>query len=90
MPLVIRKDIWDKLTPTEKKVVQEAAIKAQDLNRKMVKEQTDSLVENLKKEGMIIPRPDLTEFKKATQSVLDIFTEVYGQDLMNKVKAFTK
>lgn len=90
MPLAIRKDIWDKLTPTEKKVVQEAAIKAQDLNRKMVKEQTDSLVENLKKEGMIITRPDLTEFKKATQSVLDIFTEVYGQDLMNKVKAFTK
>lgn len=90
MPLVIKKDTWDKLSSSDKKVIQEAAIKAQNLNRKMVKEQTDSLVEDLKKEGMIVTRPDLTEFKKETQSVLDIFSEVYGKDLMNKVTSFTK
>lgn len=90
MPLVIRKDIWNKLSAQEKKIVKDAAIKAQDLNRKMVKDQTDSLVANLKKAGMTVTYPDLQEFKKATQSVLDIFSEVYGKDLMNRVTAFTK
>lgn len=90
MPLVIKKDVWNKLTAAEKKIVQEAAIKAQNKNRSIVKEQTDSLVANLKKEGMTVTTPDLNEFKKATQGVLDMFSDVYGKDLMNKVIAFTK
>ena len=78
------------LSDAEKKVVQEAAIKAQNLNRTLVKEQTNSLVASLKKEGMVVTSPDLGEFKKATQSVFEIFSEIYGKDLMDKVIAFTK
>lgn len=90
MPLVIRKDVWNKLSAAEKKVVQDAAIKAQNLNRSIVKEQTDSLVASLKKEGMTVTTPNLAEFKKATQSVIDMFSDVYGKDLMDKVVNFTK
>ena len=90
MPLVIKKDVWNKLSAAEKKVVQDAAIKAQNLNRTLVKDQTNSLVASLKKEGMVVTRPDLGEFKKATQSVFEIFSEIYGKDLMDKVIAFTK
>ena len=90
MPLVIKKDVWNKLSDAEKKVVQDAAIKAQNLNRTLVKDQTNSLVASLKKEGMVVTSPDLGEFKKATQSVFEIFSEIYGKDLMDKVIAFTK
>ena len=90
MPLVIKKDVWNKLSAAEKKVVQDAAIKAQNLNRTLLKDQTNSLVASLKKEGMVVTRPDLGEFKKATQSVFEIFSEIYGKDLMDRVIAFTK
>jgi len=88
MPLVIRKDMWDSFSKAEQKIIKDAAIKAQNLNRKIVKDQTDSLVASLKKEGMVVTSPKLDEFSKATQSVIADFTSVYGATLMNKVKNF--
>lgn len=85
MPFVIRKDIWNKLSSYDKKVIQEAALKSQDYNRRLVKEQTQTLVEILKKGGMTVTYPELREFKKATESVMEIFSDVYGKDLMNRV-----
>ena len=90
MPLVIRKDLWKKLSPADQKIIKDAAVKAQNLNRKIVMEQTDSLVANLKKEGMTVTTPKLSEFADATKGVLDMFSDVYGKALMDKVKAFTK
>ena len=90
MPLVIRKDLWSKFSAADQKIIKDAAIKAQNLNRKMVKEQTESLVANLKKEGMTVTNPKLAEFSAATKGVLDMFSDVYGKTLMDKVKAFTK
>lgn len=90
MPLVIRKDLWTKFSPSEQAIIKAAAKKAQDLNRKMVKEQTENLVADLKKAGMTVTNPNLKEFSDATKGVLDMFSDVYGKDLMNKVRAFTK
>jgi tripartite ATP-independent transporter DctP family solute receptor len=90
MPLVIRKDMWDKFSAANQKIIKDAAIKAQNADRKIVKEQTDTLVSSLQKEGMTVTKPNLAEFADATKGVLDEFSEVYGKDLMDKVKAFTK
>jgi tripartite ATP-independent transporter DctP family solute receptor len=88
MPLVIRKDLWKKFSAADQKIIKDAALKAQKLNRTIVKEQTESLVKDLKAKGMTVTTPNLKEFATATQSVLDMFADVYGKDLMNKVKAF--
>ena len=90
MPLVIRKDLWNKLSASEQKIVKDAALKAQKLNRDIVKKQTESLVADLKKAGMTVTSPNLAEFSKATKSVLDDFSAVYGKSLMTKVQNFTK
>jgi len=87
MPLVIRKDLWDEFSDGDKAIILEAAKKAQDLDRKLVKEQTESYVTKLKDAGMTITNPDLKEFKAATGKVMDVFTTIYGEDLIQKMRA---
>ena len=88
MPLVIRKDLWKKFSAADQKIIKDAALKAQKLNRTLVRDQTRDLVKDLKAKGMVITNPNLKEFASATKEVLDMFSEVYGKELMDKVKAF--
>lgn len=88
MPLVIRKDVWSKLSASEQAAVKAAAQKAQKLNRDTVKAQTDSLVSKLKAAGMTVSNPDLSAFKAATTSVYTTYEAQYGKDLINKAKNF--
>ena len=89
MPLVIRKDLWQVFSDSDKAIILDAAKKAQDLNRKLVKEQTESYVAKLKEAGMTITNPDLKAFKNATSGVMGVFTNVYGEELLAKLKAAT-
>ncbi len=86
MPLVIRKDLWDMFSDADKKIIRDAAIKAQELDRNLVKEQTDSYVSKLKEAGMKINTPDLKEFEKATAGVMDVFTTIYGEDTLKRLR----
>ena len=85
MPLVIRKELWDMFSESDKALIREAAKKAQDLDRKLVKEQTDSYVTKLKEAGMTITTPDLKAFQSATSGVMNVFTNVYGEELLKKL-----
>lgn len=87
MPLVIRKSLWDALREGDRQILIDAAIKAQDLNRQLVKNQTESFVSRLRNAGMTITNPNLKEFAAATAGVLDTFATVYGEDLIAKMKA---
>gem|GEM_PF-186841 len=86
MPLTIRNDIWQALDPNYQKIIEDAAVEAQELNRGLVKNQTEDFVSKLEDEGMIITYPNLAEFKEATAGVLDVFYYVYGEDLINQIK----
>lgn len=88
MPFVIRKDLWQSLNPSEQRILKDAALKAQEFNRKIVKEQTENLLDELKNEGMIITKPDLSEFAQKTKTVLNMFSEIYGKKLMEIVMSF--
>lgn len=90
MPLVIRKTLWDNLSESDHQILLDAAKKAQDLDRNLVKTQTESYVDRLKKAGMTITTPDLKEFAKATSGVIDTFATVYGEELVSKIKGTTK
>ncbi len=85
MPLTIRKDIWDKLPPEYQTVITDAALDAQAQNRALVKEQTESYVQKLEDAGMEIVYPDLEPFRKATSGVKDMFSNVYGRDLIEYI-----
>lgn len=85
MPLTIRKDIWDTLPPEYQTVIANAALDAQAQDRALVKEQTESYVQKLEDAGMEIVYPDLEPFRKATSGVKDMFSNVYGQDLIEYI-----
>ena len=88
MPLVIRKDLWDEFSEADRAILLDAARKAQDMNRRLVKEQTESCVAKLREAGMMITNPDLKAFQAATGSVMDVFSNVYGTELLLKLKNF--
>jgi tripartite ATP-independent transporter DctP family solute receptor len=86
MPLTIRNDIWAALDESYKKIISEAAYDAQQLNRKIVQKQTKEYVSKLEKKGMKVIYPDLSPFKKKTTGVIDVFSDVYGSELVDLVR----
>ena len=78
MCFTIAESTWNKLTADQQAVVAEAAKNSADADRKMNKEQTDSLVSNLEAAGMKINYPDLKPFADATASVLTDNAATYG------------
>lgn len=90
MPFVIRNDLWENLSSKYKKIIIDAAKEASEFNRNLVKEQTLKYFEELKLKGMIINFPDLEEFKKVGNDVINSFTIVYGEDVMNELKPYIK
>ena len=86
MPFVIRQDVWDDLSKEDQTILLDAAKKAQEKDRELVKSQTEEYIEKLKSEGMNITNPDLEEFKKATESATDLFKDTYNVDLIKDLK----
>ncbi len=85
MPLTIRQDIWENLTPEYQEILSAAAEIAGNQNRILIKNQTTDMVQRLEEAGMEIVYPDLSAFKQATSGVKDLFADVYGQDLLNSL-----
>ena len=86
MPFVIRQDVWDKLSDEDQNILLEAAKKAQEKDRELVKSQTEEYIQKLQDEGMTITYPDLDEFKNATETATDIFKDTYDVNLLKDVK----
>lgn len=88
MPLTIRNDIWNELPDEYKDILSEAADSAEAQNRQLVKKQTEDYVLLLQENGMEVNYPDLAPFKEKTASVINAFSDLYGEDLVNYVKNF--
>ncbi len=86
MPLTIRQDIWEKLPEEYREAILLAAREAQTMNRELVAQQTESCVSLLEEAGMVVLYPDLEEFSDATRGVMDVFANVYGEELLSAVK----
>lgn len=70
-PLLMSKRSWDKLSDADRKALQEAAVEATALQRKMSQEADDKLVADLKAKGVQINVADKAAFEKATSQVDD-------------------
>lgn len=88
MPLTIRQDIWEQLSPEYQQIISDAALDAQTLNRSLVKQQTEDCVKELEAKGMVVVYPDLEPFRNATTGVMDMFRTVYGEELIRFVTEY--
>jgi TRAP-type transport system periplasmic protein len=70
-PFLMSKRTWDRLSAADKKVVQDAALEATAMQRKLSQEADDKLLADLKSKGVLVTTVDKASFAKATASVTD-------------------
>jgi TRAP-type transport system periplasmic protein len=70
-PLLMSKRSWDKLSDADKKILQDAALEATALQRKLSRESDTALIADLKSKGIRIDVADKAAFEKATDKVDD-------------------
>ena len=69
-PFLIGKRSWDKLTDADKKLIQEAAVEATALQRKLAQESDEKMFAELKAKGVQIDKVDQGPFMTATAPVI--------------------
>ncbi len=70
-PFLMSKRTWDRLSEADRKALQEAAVEATALQRKLSQEENDRLLGELKAKGVQVTTVDKAAFAKATASVDD-------------------
>ena len=88
-PFLASKMVFDTLSPEDQQVLRDAAKEAGELNRKMVRDQSDELLGTLKDAGIKINEVDPAPFVAATQSVYDKWREQYPE-LVDELVAAAK
>ncbi|MCF3638771.1 TRAP transporter substrate-binding protein [Rhizobium sp. TRM95111] len=88
-PFLASKMVFDTLSPEDQQILRDAAKEAGDLNRKMVRDQSDELLGTLKDAGIKVNEVDPAPFVAATQSVYDKWREQYPE-LVDELVAAAK
>ncbi len=86
MLFVIREDVWKKLSAEDQQSLVDAARNAEELDRELIKSQTEEYVQKLEEAGMNITYPDLDEFRDATSSAVEYFRDSYDADLLKLIR----
>jgi tripartite ATP-independent transporter DctP family solute receptor len=76
---------YQTLSPAQQKAVQDAALEARDLQRKLFHEEENKVLERLKQKGVIVTRGDNEAFRKQMIKVWDQFATKVGG--MQKIQA---
>jgi tripartite ATP-independent transporter DctP family solute receptor len=83
--ILVSKKFWDKLSPTEQKILQEAAIEARDYQRKVSREQAQQAIADLRAKGMQvneIPQAELARMREKTKPIAEKFSAEYDPALV--------
>ena len=89
-PIQISKRFWDKLSPVEQKLLQDAAIEAQNYQRVVSREASGKAVAELKAKGMIyndIAPAELARMRAEVKPVHDKFAASYDPAVMTLFKS---
>ncbi len=79
-PIQISKRFWDRLSPAEQKLIREAAIEAQDYQRKVSREASSKAVAELQAKGMIyneLAPAEVERMRATVRPVYDKFAASY-------------
>ena len=79
MCFTISENAWKRLSLEEQTIIEAAARSSAESDRQNNREQTETLLDSLKAEGMQITEPDLAPFAEATNSVLTQNAPIYGE-----------
>ena len=89
-PVQISKRFWDRLSPVEQKIVQEAAIEAQNWQRGVSREVSGKALGALTAKGMLyndVPAAELERMRVAVRPVYDKFSSAYDPAIVNLFKS---
>ena len=89
-PVQISKRFWDKLSPVEQKLLQDAAIEAQNYQRVVSREAAGKAVDELKAKGMLyndIAPAELARMRAEVKPVHDKFAASYEPAAVNLFKS---
>jgi tripartite ATP-independent transporter DctP family solute receptor len=89
-PVQISKRFWDRLSPAEQKIIQDAAIEAQNWQRGVSREVSSKALGELTAKGMIyndIPAAELAKMRSAVKPVYDKFSAAYDPAIVTLFKA---
>jgi tripartite ATP-independent transporter DctP family solute receptor len=88
--MLISGKLWNSLPDEDKKIFEEAAQEAAKLNRKTNREMAQSMVDDLRKEGMVVTEltpEQLKAFQEAVKPVYKEFEDKIGKDLIAEFQA---
>jgi tripartite ATP-independent transporter DctP family solute receptor len=90
LQLLMSKKTWDKLSPAEQKIVQEAASESKAYERKVARDQDAKAVEQLKAAGVqfndVSPQ-ELARFKEKAKPVIDKYSKQVSETVMKDTNA---
>jgi len=86
--LIISKPVWNRISADDKKIVQAAADKWRDAQRKMISDSDQQLVAQLKDKGMQVNDVDKAAFAAAVEPVWKTYSVTYGPELMALVQKY--
>ena len=78
--ILVSKKFWDRLSPAEQKILQDAAIEARDYQRKVSREQAQQAVAELKAKGMQVNEmtpAELDRMREKTKPIGERFSAEY-------------
>jgi len=77
---------WNKLSPDQQKIVEEAAKAAALYNREIDNKMESGWLQELKDKGMeVVDSPDLSLFREAVKSVYEKYEAQYGKELIQSI-----
>ena len=89
-PVQISKRFWDKLSPVEQKLIQDAATEAQNYQRVVSREVSGKALGELKAKGMIyndVPAAELAKMRAEVKPVYDKFSAAYDPAVVTLFKS---
>jgi len=88
--LIVAKHTWNRISPEDQKIVQAAANKWRDEQRKMITQGDDDFVARLKEKGMQVNTVDKAPFIAAVAPVWKTYEPIYGAELMEILQKYRK
>jgi tripartite ATP-independent transporter DctP family solute receptor len=82
---LINEDVFQKLSPEQQRIFEEAAKEAIDWNNKIVQEDENKLLTKLQEKGMTLIIPDVESFKKATMKIFPEYEDIWGEGVVEEI-----
>ena len=88
--VVISKKFWEKLTPAEQKIIQDAATESAKYQREQARNLAAGILDNLKKNGMQVTQlsaADMDKLRDKMRPVTAKYAVSVGQETVKEVQA---